>query len=565
MIQVNEVYSERAPLWWFWLLSYAGGEYMRGSSVYSLALPTVRRLSVSRDVSPQLVDYLWQFRGETPAEFQERLARAHYRRLAGAGLDAVVAGVQVGAGQPNVPEGMRPLLDDVDARGSSWTEFRAQLLTGCAGFGHMHVGADLPSPGQDRAAGLPFLYLISPLAMVDWVLDQWGEFTRCVVRELAVRGEGVGYQDRVRYREWTRESVRLLDSSGTPVAGSEQPNPYGFIPITTVYYAVDPLFPDERIGRSWMESPARDNQHHYNVCSWIDEIAFKVTFPQMTIPVPEGESSLPPEVKQAIGVDKALPYTVGGGAPAWISPPRDSVDVLRELRREDERAIKEAAGLVTLDNGSREMPSGEALRQLRVDLGALLGSFGRQGRSGEERVLEMVAAIMGVAGPIEVPYPDDYAAPDSAARLDEIERVYNLGLKDIPRAGGLLLETALQAVLPNAPAEQVKMAAQQIQDRAADAERAAEDGTPKESLNGAQVSSLLEIAKAVTLHEIPRETGIGMIVLAFSLPTEDAERLLGTAGTGPAPAPKVEAAGFPPAKEEEQDDLLARPGGGAGA
>jgi hypothetical protein len=71
----------------------------------------------------------------------------------------------------------------------------------------------------------------------------------------------------------------------------------------------------------------------------------------------------------------------------------------------------------------------------------------------------------------------------------------------------------------------------------------AEAVDPTTALNGAQVSSLLEIIQAVASKSLPRETGVATIAASFPLSTEEADRLLGAVGrtffheTAPPPAP----------------------------
>jgi hypothetical protein len=59
----------------------------------------------------------------------------------------------------------------------------------------------------------------------------------------------------------------------------------------------------------------------------------------------------------------------------------------------------------------------------------------------------------------------------------------------------------------------------------------------KTALNGAQVSSLVAIITAVANKEIPRDAGVQAISLSFQLSPEQADKVLGTAGT-PAFEPK---------------------------
>jgi hypothetical protein len=59
------------------------------------------------------------------------------------------------------------------------------------------------------------------------------------------------------------------------------------------------------------------------------------------------------------------------------------------------------------------------------------------------------------------------------------------------------------------------------------------------ALNGAQVTSMLEIVTAVVSGQIPRATGVQMLSLAFQLSTGEAEQLMGEAGAGFTPAAKT--------------------------
>jgi hypothetical protein len=468
-LSTHEIYEERSSLWWFWLLTYAGGEYMRG---FTLPAPGIRKLESTRDQPTIGGDYLWRFEGEDEDRYKGRIERAHYERQAGAALDAIVAGVLEGVGPPTLPAKLEAMLLDVNARGTPWPEWRNGAATWAGNFGHVHVGAELPTAegGLDRTPGLPFLYLITPLDMIDWKLDQWGAWDRAVVRESLPRNEGG--RAVLGYRAWTKTEVMLLDEKGAVIPGSERVNPYGFVPIETLYYSADPIYSSQRIGRAWMESPARRNQHLYNVQSWIDQIAFRVTFPNLAYPVPPGESSVSPEQKKAVGVNTPLAFTQGAGRPFWLSPPRESIDVLRELARDDIRAIREMAGLASPEgpaSGSAEMPSGEALRQLRANLGAILGQFARQLQAGDDRILKLAARVMGAGeDEVKVEYPESYADVDDTIKLDEAQRALDLGLEGVPTANAMILEHVLRTVLPGAEAEKLEEAVKEIEEQAKD-------------------------------------------------------------------------------------------------
>jgi len=56
------------------------------------------------------------------------------------------------------------------------------------------------------------------------------------------------------------------------------------------------------------------------------------------------------------------------------------------------------------------------------------------------------------------------------------------------------------------------------------------------ALNGAQVTSMIEIVTAVASGQIPRATGVQMLVMAFQMTEAEAEKLMGETGAGFVPA-----------------------------
>ena len=78
-----------------------------------------------------------------------------------------------------------------------------------------------------------------------------------------------------------------------------------------------------------------------------------------------------------------------------------------------------------------------------------------------------------------------------------------------------------------------------------------EHADPERSLNGAQVTSLLEVVSRVAHNELPRETGVAIITAAFPISSDLAERIMGTVGQGFTPAAPEPSA--PPAVPPEVD------------
>jgi len=102
------------------------------------------------------------------------------------------------------------------------------------------------------------------------------------------------------------------------------------------------------------------------------------------------------------------------------------------------------------------------------------------------------------------------------------------GLDPLPQGG----DTMLQSETP-----QSSFAQPGAVGPTAEVEKAADT-----ALNGAQVSSMLDIVERVSLGLIPRDTGIALIVAAFPLTREQAENILGTVGAGFVPSTQTQPA-----------------------
>jgi phage-related protein (TIGR01555 family) len=54
----------------------------------------------------------------------------------------------------------------------------------------------------------------------------------------------------------------------------------------------------------------------------------------------------------------------------------------------------------------------------------------------------------------------------------------------------------------------------------------------QQALNGAQITSLLEVINSVAMRQLPRESGVNIIMSAFNMSHEQADRIMGTVGGG---------------------------------
>lgn len=170
----------------------------------------------------------------------------------------------------------------------------------------------------------------------------------------------------------------------------------------------------------------------------------------------------------------------------------------------------------------------------------------------------------------------------SLARMDQ-QRLYDLATKGV--SGGIISVNEARAEIDRKPVEGgdqpmaqqqnwplSQLAARDINaaptdpDDAGDDSEEPDDTTRDQSqpepvqatLNGAQVTALLEILNAVAMGQLPRDTGVQAIMVAFGVTHEVADDLMGEVGAGfePKPLPGEEPASTdtPPQSDDEQED-----------
>jgi hypothetical protein len=87
-----------------------------------------------------------------------------------------------------------------------------------------------------------------------------------------------------------------------------------------------------------------------------------------------------------------------------------------------------------------------------------------------------------------------------------------------------------------APADSVTAAPEPAADQPNQGEAEVEAVSPTASLNGAQVTALMQVIQQVVMGALPRSSGIGILTAAFGLSDQQAEAIMGEAGRGFIPA-----------------------------
>lgn len=469
-IAKHPVWSNRAPFWRTWLECWRGGEHFRAASVASSSVTSAGSQPIvsswtwgdSGDDALPPAAWLWSHSRETDASYAERVARSSFRRYAGFAIDALAAGVTEGVAPPTTRLGPE-WLSRVTCHGQDIRAFRRSKAIGTELFGHMWIGADR---SDDENGGMPYLYLVSPLELVDWQVKRGYQLLWAVVREkvaltrpVPFTSTGVGPRSGRRdetlqvYRLWTEEYSQRFDSEGRALPGEDGaqiPNELGRVPLEIAFHVPDYSSPDPA-GISVMADLAPINLHEYNLRSLRDVILTDTAFPFLAISRPEGVTSIDPESQIELATDRAVAYT-GASAPVWVQPEATSVDVLTAQIREDVNAIRELAGLKIAMEDSGSAISADALRLVRANLDARFGAHASHLQDAEIRAIRMAQEIAGM-GPegVESTWPTDYGAQETGGRLDDIAKVLDLGLRDVPSGHAEALKSAVQAALSGSP------------------------------------------------------------------------------------------------------------------
>lgn len=91
-----------------------------------------------------------------------------------------------------------------------------------------------------------------------------------------------------------------------------------------------------------------------------------------------------------------------------------------------------------------------------------------------------------------------------------------------------------------------------VQDKiSALANKSSSDDIRKETLNGAQISSIVQIVQFVTVGQLPRDAASNILMIAFNLDKETAESMLGSAGSNPPATPTPAKPVATPIEDEE--------------
>lgn len=280
--------------------------------------------------------------------------------------------------------------------------------------------------------------------------------------------------------------------------------------------------------------------------------------------------------EQQGGPTAILQFRASGGGPINIgefSSQADWSGLGNQLTRKLENVLNNY-GLATSDfRTSGDPTSGFALRVRKEGLVELREQQIPVYRTWDKALYAITASVWNfeITNPAHPDLDGDPLPPPSEAKPDIQYAMYQTAQTVEEQAAAfalakermsLGLESPITIYLADHPGETEEEARAAIEKNRADSrDDSAEEVDPTTALNGAQVASLLEIVRAVAAEEIPRETGIEMIVASFPVDRATAERLMGPTGQSffakeePEPAPAAQPNGEKPMPTDEKPPM----------
>lgn len=299
-------------------------------------------------------------------------------------------------------------------------------------FGYCMVVVDKPVEAQDNLKeeleqGNPYAYIVDPLDMLDWEIDDAGNFEWVKFKETYRTNpdQPLGeHEVKTRYRIWTKEDWALYSSDNdTPIEQGK--HGLGRVPVVMIRHEESLKYED--IGTSTFSSIVKLVHRLYNAISEKDNILLGSTFPILTIPVLEefeqkaDENDTSSEKNQpALGVGSLITYDPDSRhAPAFINhdgKPVENYDTLIDS------LIKQSQQLARLEFTGGTYASGVAMAFDFEKTNQALKSKAATLQDAELAILGLVDLWMDGAGieKVIIDYPEEFNIMDVEQTLKNI-------------------------------------------------------------------------------------------------------------------------------------------------
>lgn len=341
---------------------------------------------------------------------------------------------------------------DIDLKGTNINDFMRRVFTFTKIFGYVDVVVDMPHTDEEITSELqrlslnmrPYCYIILPHQMINWEVDEFGDFLWVRWKENANRLENP-FQMRspvqiIRYTTWTRNEW-FIHEVRKEYAGEETVtlvnagrHNLGIVPVVRFYGKKDLIC--ETMGRSLVASIGKINIEILNISSLIDSEMFAKCLNLLVMKDPEGEdlsNRNDPSRGVEIGSNNVLFYT-GDTPPHYIAPASDPGMFMIEWIG---KCIDEIYRIATLGNdvGVDQTKSGVAYSYEFNMTNRMLADNADLMQEGEERMHMLYARWKGQQYDGYVDYPDSF---DVGSYRDELSSL--LDAKKLFRSPTLIRE-----------------------------------------------------------------------------------------------------------------------------
>lgn len=409
--------------WEFARVSYVGGtDYTEPANLDHTFLRASRLPDPRADGSAQWVwtpeairSLLYRHARETDADYQARNQRAVYYNV----VQPIISELVATALRQEPERRGDKLLEDFWAGAD---QERARSLTSMLGegapwgevYGINHACVDIdPAPGGD---GKPYLYWVDPIDVMDWSVDEDGNYRWLKVFVYADTERK--WTDAVltvyRYRIWYPDRVETWQADDSAGAGQRlvktDAHGFGVVPFVAYYAKRNPhaTFPD---GKSRVLDIFKASNRVFNLLSLLDEIFYKQAFSQLVIPDTNIDATQT-GLSYAICYDGKL-----GGEVKYISPDADQPRVLMEGIGAALEQIRSSSGFGRgASESSKQAQSGDAIELESESKKTIVADVAGSMEDFEKRLAAVLAKIRrATASKAFIKYPREFDLRSFAA------------------------------------------------------------------------------------------------------------------------------------------------------
>lgn len=382
-------------------------------------------------------NYLYRHYREQEKNFRQRQKRAYYYNYTGAIVDLLASFVysktvarsffrqdEKLAQQEHIEK--NEFWTDCDLRHSTINEFMQKIFTFTQIWGFVDVVIDMPHTPEEitneqqrlDANIRPYLYYILPFNMLNWEVDDKGEFlwVRWVERMDKQWNPFVSKPPVTvnRYTTWTRDAwyihevTQVRGQRKTAELISSGEHYLGMVPVVRFYGKRDLL--DESIGQSFVEPIGRINVDIANSVSLLTEEIRSKVFNILVLEDPnqftdnEGASTANQGVE--IGNNNALMWA-GTHPPYYLAPASEPGQFIMTFIEKSTEEIYKLATLWT-DTGIRESRSGVSYSYEFNRTNSMLSDKAQLMEEGEVKLHRLYTRWLGEEWLGFVDYPDNY-------------------------------------------------------------------------------------------------------------------------------------------------------------